>query len=141
MTSVVEESAAEPAGWAAGEKFDVRLSVRPQEWNWPATRQERAQVWSRLSSAPFAPSSPPHHHPGGHALGVGLLLDWLEDQPGRTWQERWLASGADVAGSSWRQIPITWLRDHGHDVQWRHDMFFRAVHASIAADLLRPSLT
>ena len=30
--------------------------------------------------------------------GLPVLLDWLEDQPGETWQQRWLASGADAAG-------------------------------------------
>ena len=29
-------------------------------------------------------------------LGLASLLDWLEDQPGDSWQDRWLASGADT---------------------------------------------
>ena len=32
---------------------------------------------------------------------VGLVLDWLERLPGETWQQRWLASGADAAGERW----------------------------------------
>ena len=35
-------------------------------------------------------------------LGLKSLLDWLEDQPGDSWQDRWLASGADSAGRGWR---------------------------------------
>jgi hypothetical protein len=33
-----------------------------------------------------------------HRRGLPVLLDWLGEQPGRTWQQRWLASGADAAG-------------------------------------------
>ena len=28
--------------------------------------------------------------------GLTKLLDWLQRQPGDTWQDRWLASGADA---------------------------------------------
>jgi len=34
-------------------------------------------------------------------------------QPGRTWQERWLASGADGAGEQWAAGPALWLRCRG----------------------------
>ena len=32
----------------------------------------------------------------GRLRGVKLALAWLDDQPGQTWQRRWLASGADA---------------------------------------------
>jgi hypothetical protein len=38
--------------------------------------------------------------------GLTKLLDWLQFQPGGTWQERWLASGADAAGSGWADLPL-----------------------------------
>jgi hypothetical protein len=37
------------------------------------------------------------------------MLDWLLAQPGDTWQDRWLASGADADGRCWRHIPVRWL--------------------------------
>jgi hypothetical protein len=46
------------------------------------------------------------------------LLDWLEGQPGHSWQERWLASGAEAAGTSWQQVPMSWLDGHGRRSQW-----------------------
>jgi hypothetical protein len=46
-------------------------------------------------------------------LGLKSLLDWVEDQPGDSWQDRWLASGADTAGRGWREVPAGWL--HGRD--------------------------
>ncbi|WP_052744524.1 tyrosine-type recombinase/integrase [Streptomyces odonnellii] len=44
--------------------------------------------------------------------GLIKLLDWLEDQPGRTWQERWTASGAEEAGREWPRLPMQWLAEH-----------------------------
>jgi integrase len=39
-----------------------------------------------------------------------MLLDWLEQQPGDTWQERWLASGAEDLGRGWVRLPMEQLR-------------------------------
>ena len=75
------------------------------------------------------------------AAGLNLLLDWLEDQPGRSWHERWLASGADAAGSRWRQVPATWLRGRGGYSDARRDTLCGALHVAICADLVRPSLS
>ena len=38
--------------------------------------------------------------------GLTKLLDWLQSQPGDTWQDRWLASGADTAGFDWADLPL-----------------------------------
>jgi integrase len=36
------------------------------------------------------------------------MLDWLESLPGHTWQDRWIASGAQDT-RQWRQLPARWL--------------------------------
>ncbi|MFD5752263.1 hypothetical protein [Streptomyces sp. NPDC127033] len=79
----------------------------------------------------------------GHEAGLGLLLNWIEEQPGVTWQNRWLVSGADAdhANGSWREIQLQWLSDRGHASVSRQDAFFRAVNVALAADLFRPPLT
>jgi integrase len=69
-----------------------------------------------------------------------LLLDWLVDQPGATWQERWLSSGADAAGRTWRGVVQTWTDEQGHG-PWRRDCLVGALPVAITADLVRPSLT
>ncbi|AGJ59514.1 MULTISPECIES: hypothetical protein [Streptomyces] len=48
----------------------------------------------------------------GDDAWIDRLLDWLEDQPGRTWQERWVASGAEDAGREWTRLPMQWLTEH-----------------------------
>lgn len=72
------------------------VRARPREDAWPATGQSREEVWGRLAAEPFAPACDNN----GRKFGLGLLLDWLADQPGATWQERWLASGADDDGTT-----------------------------------------
>ena len=138
-TSIAEAEVASTPPAILGQPDRPRPSARSRGVGWPATEQGREQVWALLTSAPFAPED--RSHGRGNQLGLGLVLDWLEDQPGRTWQERWLASGDDLEGSSWRQIPSAWLHDRGHHPQWHHDAFFRAFLLVIAADLIRPSLS
>jgi integrase len=74
-------------------------------------------------------------------VGPGALLDWLEDQPGATWQERWLASGADQAGTpGWRELPRHWLLERGRPpAYWLAGMSV-ALRAAAAADIVRPSM-
>lgn len=106
---------------------------------WAASQQEQAVVWARLTAPPFASPGVRGRHPGAYGRGLGLLLDWLQTHPGTSWQDRWLVSGVETAGRSWREIPIAWLRERGHHARWHHDAFFRALQMAVAADLLRPS--
>ena len=46
--------------------------------------------------------------------GLIRVLDWLEAQPGDTWQDRWITSGADAAGNpAWRGLLAGWLAAAG----------------------------
>jgi hypothetical protein len=126
---------AEVAPAAAAAQFPSRaLQV-----TWPATRQSREDLFTRLNAAPFGLEK--RDKQAQRALGVKLLINWLADQPGRTWQERWLASGADVAGAGWREVPAAWLRAHGDRSPWRRDVLVGALPVVIAADVVRPSLS
>lgn len=73
----------------------ARYPARSLPASWPATDQSREEVWVRLTSAPFVVDNA--HTQKIRIRGLTFLLDWLEAQPGRTWQQRWLASGADSA--------------------------------------------
>jgi len=90
-----------------------RFPPRPaQDEGWPATSQRRGRVLARLLAAPFTAGSPSLH--SSRRIGLTKLVHWLEQQPGRTWQERWVASGADAAGNlTWRELAASWLRDTG----------------------------
>jgi hypothetical protein len=115
----------------------ARFPARPMPTAWPATGQSRGQVQERLTHAPFVAGNA--HTEKIRRRGLTFLLDWLEDQPGATWQERWLASGADIAGAAWRKGPAAWLHEQGLPAGWRQDALASALLAAISADVVRPA--
>ena len=115
-----------------------RFPARPVADAWPAASRPRREVIGELTGPPFILGLAGSQR--ARRRGIGLLLDWLEDQPGTTWQERWVASGADGLGPGWRSVPGGWLRDHGYDAPWRLTGLSAALGVAIAADLVRPSL-
>jgi Phage integrase family len=74
--------------------------------------------------------------------GMTRLLGWLSDQPGDTWQQRWLASGSDAAGNAdWWQPALAWarpLRPHC-GVSTSSNLRVCALML-VCADVIRPSL-
>jgi integrase len=118
-------------------RVEPRFPARAPAAGWPATRLDRGQALERLTGGPFALDSVGGQKRRHH--GAAALLDWLGAQPGQTWQDRWLASGADAAGAGWRRIPAQWLRASGRYSQGRTDALCAAFTVAICADLARPS--
>lgn len=115
-----------------------RFPARPVAASWPATGCDRVEVLRQVSSASFA--LPDYRIQSNHRRGLPLLLDWLEEQPGQTWQDRWLASGADGAGERWAQGPARWLeRDDMHSPS-RLELMTSSLLMAVGADIVRPSL-
>ena len=120
---------------SARTRFPPRLVVT----DWPATRQDRGEVWERLTSGMFVLGNANSQE--RRVRGLAWLLDWLADQPGQTWQQRWIASGADALGGAWRQVPIAWQQAHGRESRWLRAELSGALVVAICGDLLRPSLS
>ena len=135
---VLPRAPARPAE-AQPKPASARFPARVAAGDWHATRHGRGKVWDQLTRPPFVMEVASTQ--GTRARGLARLLDWLEDQPGRTWQERWLASGAEAAGAGWTQLPIRWLRDRGQRSQWLRAELASALGVAISADLIRPSLS
>jgi integrase len=115
----------------------TRFPARAAAASWPRTQQPRSVVEQRLTSPPFVLDKPDSQRL--RAEGVRLMLDWLADQPGDTWQQQWTASGAEAAGCAWRPVAADWLRAHQVGAPWRSAALSRAVAVTIAADVIRPS--
>ena len=116
----------------------TQFPARPVLAAWPATRQDRAQVMRGVVSLlSKLPTSRAEHD---RRRGLALLLDWLEDQPGQTWQERWLASGANAAGERWADGPAEWLRRAGKHSANRLVLMTSSLLLLVGADIVRPSL-
>jgi hypothetical protein len=116
----------------------TRFPARPVAVCWPATGHDRGQVLQLVSSASFA--LPESRIQTNHRRGLPLLLDWLAEQPGRTWQDRWLASGADAAGDQWARGPARWLERGDKYSLSRLELVTSSLLVAVGADIVRPSL-
>ena len=117
-----------------------RHPPRPVPASWALTSQPKPQVIARLLAPPF---------PAGRAnldqerrRGVIHVLEWLEAQPGDTWQDRWITSGADAAGNPpWRGLLAGWLAGSGRgprDPEHVSLLAGRAIMLLVCADVIRP---
>ena len=122
-------------GW---ESARARFPARPPAADWPASRAGREEVWRLLTSPLFTLDNPGSQ--GNRTRGLTALLDWLADQPGGSWQERWLASGADAAGGEWSQVSARWLRSRSQYARWRQGELSIGLRMAVSADIIRPSL-
>jgi integrase len=124
---------------ARRESARTRFPPRPVATDWPATRQEQGEARERLTSGIFVLPNPDSQDK--RIRGLSWLLDWLADQPGQTWQQRWMASGADAAGGAWRRVPIAWQQERGRESRWLRAELSGALVMVICGDLVRPSLS
>jgi hypothetical protein len=114
--------------------------ARPDEVTWPQTAQPASAVTGILTDEPFL-----HERPAarGHVRrGVPAVLAWLEDQPGETWQQRWLASGVEkLPGRRWRELPEAWALEAGLNLGCSPGRdLSSALLMMTCADIVRPSL-
>jgi len=122
------------AAWAAAR---AAFPPRPAAADWPATHMDQESVVGLLSQEPFAVE-----HPGSQRWrfrGARLAMTWLADQPGGTWQQRWLASSAETAGRDWKRDCARWLDDRGVHVGQRLDLLSVGLILAASADIIRPS--
>jgi hypothetical protein len=111
---------------------------------WPATVQLRDQVTARLLGEPLAAASPDMRAERSRSEGLAWMLDWLEHQPGDSWQDRWLASGAEAEDNiEWRRLPATELAGTGPgrtDTEHARLALARGMSLLVCGDVIRPSL-
>ncbi|MEZ2389737.1 hypothetical protein AB6813_09335 [bacterium RCC_150] len=134
----VVSGAAAPAVGQTGAQLMAAFPARGADPSWPWTCDDRSAVLARVLAAPFRLENPDSQRT--RRTGVLAVLGWLADFPGRNWQQRWQASGAEAAGD-WRDLFI------GESVgRWRNAPGEPAPHLSIGlmalicADVIRPGL-
>ncbi len=101
------QEAAGAAGAAPGVPLPAGWEAREPPRRWWQTCQPCDRVLDRVLSAPFTADNPTTQRT--RKRGLTKLLGWLAAQPGQTWQERWLASGAEDARRDWVRLPLAWL--------------------------------
>ena len=120
-----------------GAELMERFPPRPVAASWPATRATRRQVLSRALAPPFALESPVSQQ--SRRLGVVAVVNWLEAQPGGSWQGRWLASGAEAA-ADWRDLARTWREDRQGAPGGGLTHISAGLLVLICADVIRPGM-
>ena len=119
-----------------------RYPPRPVPESWPATCEDHHSTLARLLEPPFRLDHPAAQHQ--RRFGLIRVLEWLEAQPGRTWQQRWAASGAATDGrAGWRRFPEQWLKSTGRigsSDTTAYKTFGAALGLLICGDVIRPGL-
>src|SRR5664280_854857 len=134
---------ARPGSSAASAALLRQFPPRPPVGDWSATGHTRSQVMSRSLTEPFLAGSALAQR--NRRRGLVRVLGWLEQQPGDSWQDRWLASAADAQGNvAWRRLPARWktgIPDEAGDSEHVRLNIARAMSLLVCADVLRPSLS
>jgi hypothetical protein len=124
---------------ARNSQLRARFPARSAQACWPGTAQTLEQTMRRLAGAPFL-----HQRKATQAArrrGAAKLLRWLASFPGDTWQQRWLAAGAeDHRGASWVQCPLQWVRERGQSASYDQEDLSAGLLILICADVIRPGL-
>jgi integrase len=124
--------------------LQARFPARTPAVRWRATCQDRHAVLARLLARPFTVDNPNSQHSRRYALI--RMLDWLQAQPGRTWQDRWNTSGVEAGGRAdhdWRTVPVAWLKQTGRialDNTSTHPALGCGLLLLVCGDVIRPSI-
>jgi hypothetical protein len=136
------------AGWGGGRltrrgpelpELLRRFPPRQQPASWEATELSRGRALARTLAAPFTFSDV--RYQASVRRGVSRVLDWLAEQPGSSWQDRWIASGAEQH-ADWRQLAVGRAGLPAWDTASSNKSgeCSAGLRIVICADVIRPSL-
>jgi hypothetical protein len=134
------ELAARAAVAHQAEALRRRFPPRPVADTWSRTRLSRKAVLQRLATAPFVMDTPAGED--NRMRGIRIVLDWLDAQPGDTWQQRWLASGAGRNGrADWRAFPTRWRKlTTSGECRFDTMVLGTGLLSLMCADVIRPGI-
>ena len=129
-----------PSDTAQADALRRRFPPRPGLDAWPRTRLGRADLDGLLAAAPFAAAGRAGEQ--NRRRGIGIVLDWLQAQPGATWQQRWQATGAGEDGrADWRAFPVRWRAAAAPAASaWDARVVPAGLLSLICADVIRPGI-
>ena len=125
--------------WPVGQLLEA-FPPRPTQRSWEATGRPRDQVQSRLLASPLLDGLP-YATRRGRVIALGAVLDWLSSQPGQTWQDRWIASGAEAEhGTDWRALVAALRGRVAADPKRAYADLGPGLLALICGDVVRPGV-
>ena len=114
-----------------------RFLPRRTQRSWPATETPRAEMLDLAFASPLLRDLPGQTR-RSYVDGLLAAVDWLESQPGATWQERWHSSGAEATpGSDWRELVV---RMAGDERTRLYKYLGLGLGVLMCADVIRPSV-
>ncbi|MFE3143696.1 hypothetical protein [Streptomyces scopuliridis] len=122
----------------SAEQQAEKFPPRPVPAHWSAAGMDRDGVLRTWGEA--TPRQEDSRNHDFRRRGLMLMLDWLQEQPGRTWHQRWHASGADAAGERWADGPASWLERHDKFSRTPLETMTSSLVVMVGADVIRPSL-
>ncbi|MFI0716407.1 hypothetical protein ACH4SK_38600 [Streptomyces inhibens] len=134
MNPMMQADASKPVGSPEEDK-SLEWEPRACETSWWQTRQSRESLVKRLLGL-FTNPTAGLTRDQTRRRGLSKLLDWLEGQPGESWQDRWMASGADSAGFEWTDLP---LMGRGATKRHQRDELATGLVLLVAGQAIRPS--
>lgn len=120
-----------------------RFPPRTVPLSWSGTELDRDRLLARVLASPFTDGGPELQQRRRRGL-IGLV-NWLADQPGATWQQRWTSGDGEELGNAdwWRpvlgQLQTGSLRS-GTSVSVTSNLRV-CLLLLVCADAIRPSLT
>ena len=120
------------------QKFPPRVLAA----SWPATQASRGTVLPEAMACRYAAGENDQSR-YFRRLGVIRMLDWLEAQPGSTWQDRWQAGCRSAADQDWRDTAERRLKDTGRIAAGNRSVWRSlggALGLLIGCDVIRPDL-
>ena len=119
-----------------------RFPPRAVAASWPASQAGRCVAASQAMACPYAAAENDQSR-YFRRPGIIRMLDWLETQPGATWQDRWQVGCRSAADQDWRDIAELHLKDTGRIAAgnwsvWRS--LGGALGLLIGCDVIRPDL-
>jgi hypothetical protein len=115
------------------ERFEPRRAAS----SWPVTEKNHADMVDLVSTSPLLSGlqAPVRR---SYLDAVLALVNWLEKQPGDTWQERWQRSGVEATpGSDWRHLVLGTLSGRRPRL---YKYLGLGLGVLMCADVIRPSV-
>lgn len=139
LTASTQKPSASQSG-STTVKQALRAKFPPREVpaSWPASLESKDRILQRLTEPPLRPANTPTLH--ARRRGARDLLTWLEQFPGESWQQRWLASGAGDRKQAWilEQVSRSLPPDTTTQTIRSQDLS-SGLLALLCADVIRPS--
>lgn len=117
------------------------LPARPRPVCWPQTQLSAEGLFERMQalSLDYNLNNPKPNVRVRRA--APKMLEWLQQWPGDTWQERWLASGLEDRDGRWVDEFIAWRQERGEAVTYDGPEALTGMCWLLLTEAIRPSMT